>query len=249
MKRRRGMQKHLRLPAFFLMAAAMLCLTAAGPETEYLEAGIGRGHEIPFEETRVYFEYNSTANDLGVHVFLDAEDWKTLRIVNPRGRAIFHVQGRGGYAKLGMTELFFEGAEPSLEEFPLDKLLALFPEGAYEFMGTTVDGAVLAGTATFTHAVPAGPDVSAVVGPGNSLVIRWNSVAGPAEILPDEEIEIAGYQVIVEEFQVTLPETATRVTVPPEYVASLDPGEYEFEVLAMEAGGNQTITEGSFTIP
>jgi hypothetical protein len=46
---------------------------------------------------------------------------------------------------------------------------------------------------------------------------------------------------------VNLPGTATQVTLPPEFVASLAPGEHPFEVLAIEASGNQTITEGSFT--
>jgi hypothetical protein len=36
------------------------------------------------------------------------------------------------------------------------------------------------------------------------------------------------------------------VTVPPEFVASLPRGTHGFEVLAIEAGGNQTITAGSF---
>jgi hypothetical protein len=36
------------------------------------------------------------------------------------------------------------------------------------------------------------------------------------------------------------------VTVPKEFVASLAVGEQPFEVLAIDGGGNQTITEGSF---
>jgi hypothetical protein len=46
---------------------------------------------------------------------------------------------------------------------------------------------------------------------------------------------------------VTLPATATHVTVPPEFVDSLESGEHDFEVLAIDASGNQTITEGTFT--
>lgn len=249
MKRTGGMRRDIGLSALFLTALAVIGLTAAARETRSNPWNGGDGNEIPFGETKVYFEYNSTANDLGVHVFLDAEDWRALKIVNPRGRTIFNVLGRGGYRILGMTELFFEGVEPSLDEFPLEDLLALFPEGEYEFEGITVDGLELEGMATFTHAIPAGPDVSADVGPGDALTISWDPVTGPAEILPDEEIEIVGYQVIVEEFQVTLPDTATMVTVPSEYVASLGSGEHPFEVLAIEEGGNQTITEGSFTLP
>jgi hypothetical protein len=50
--------------------------------------------------------------------------------------------------------------------------------------------------------------------------------------------------VIVEKFLITLPASKTRVTVPPEF---LEPNTvYLFEVLAIEEGGNQTITESSF---
>ncbi len=232
--------KYVRLAVLLLMVAGVPGLTVRGePKKEVL----------PLEIARIFFEYNSSANDLGVHVFLDGEDWKSIKIINPDSRTIFHVQGKLGYAELGMTELFFEGAEPSLDEFALADLLDLFPEGEYSFEGRTVDNEELAGTATFTHAVPAGPEVSAVVGPDNSLVISWELVTEPADILPDEDVEVVAYQVIVEDFQVTVPDPATSVTVPPEYVASLDSGEHLFEVLAIEAGGNQTITEGSFTLP
>jgi hypothetical protein len=104
-------------------------------------------------------------------------------------------------------------------------------------------------TATLSHAVPAGPEVSAVLGPGNSLVISWTTVTDPPEGFPDLSISIRGYQVIVGSFQVTLPTTATSVTVPPEFVASLPAGGNGFEVLAIEGSGNQTITQGSFATP
>jgi hypothetical protein len=37
------------------------------------------------------------------------------------------------------------------------------------------------------------------------------------------------------------------VTVPPQFVASLEAGEHGFEMLAIDASGNQTITAGFFT--
>jgi hypothetical protein len=45
-------------------------------------------------------------------------------------------------------------------------------------------------------------------------------------------------------FQVDLPATATSVTIPPEFLEA-NTG-YKVEVLAIEASGNQTITEVSF---
>jgi hypothetical protein len=46
-------------------------------------------------------------------------------------------------------------------------------------------------------------------------------------------------------FSVDLPATITKVTVPPEFIQAN--AEYIFEVLAIEASKNQTISEGSFT--
>ena len=228
------MTTHTRLLPVFLLGAAVL--------------GLGsRGGAEPFKIARIYIEYNDSANDLGYHVTLDAEDWKSLKIVNPLGKMLFDVKGRGPYRDLGMTELFFEGAEPSLDEFPLDELLALFPEGEYAFAAATVGNTDLFSLATLTHAIPDGPVVSAQVA-GSNVTIRWDPVTAPPPGFPDRPIVIAGYQVIVETFQVTLPGTSTEVTVPKEYVESLGPGEHPFEVLAIETGGNQTLTEGTFEL-
>jgi len=228
------MKRHVRRLSV-LMAAAVAFLGTAVPEAR----GIG------FPIAKIYWEYNSSANDLGVHVFLDAEDWKTVKIVHPNGNTIFEVAGKGPYEQLGLTELFFEGAEPSLDDVPLEELLDLFPDERYTFMGETVDGHRLTSRPTLSHAIPDGPDVSAQVN-GNSVVISWAEVTGPPEGFPDEEIDIVGYQVIVETFQVTVPASTLSVTLPPEFVASLGAGEHPFEVLAIEASGNQTITEGTF---
>jgi len=227
------MTRHARVLQVLLLGAAAL-----GPAAS---ASAG----AKFEATRIYIEYNSTDNDLGFHVFLDAENWKTIKIVNPAGTTIFDVAGKGAYGALGLSELFFEGAEPSLDVFPLNDLLALFPEGRYQFLGVTVDGARLSHAATFSHAVPAGPAVSSEVN-GDTVVIRWAPVTGPPPGFPQERIDIVGYQIIVDPFQVTLPASDTEVTLPREFVRSLAPGSHGFEVLAIEAGGNQTITAGSF---
>jgi hypothetical protein len=226
------MAKQMRLLRVLLLGAIVLGLAAP--------AGAAG-----FDIARIYIEYNSSANDLGFHVSIDGVNWRSLKILNPAGATIFEVEGRAGYRNLGLTELFFEGAEPSLDEFPLERLLALFPEGRYRFLGTTVGGSRLTSRATLSHAVPDGPSVSADVF-GDTVIIRWDPVTGPPEDFPEAEIEIAGYQVIVDTFQVTLPASSTEVTLPREFVESLGPGEHAFEVLAIEASGNQTITEGTF---
>ena len=142
---------------------------------------------------------------------LDGEDWKRLDIKDPSGQTIFSVAGQQGFRELGMTELFFEGAEPSLSEVPLAQLLARFPEGEYDFTGRTVDGELIESDAIFTHAVPAGPLVSTQVGPKHRLVISWSPVIATAAGFPVRPLVIKGYQVLVGSFQVTLPASATSV--------------------------------------
>ncbi|MCI4568922.1 hypothetical protein [Lysobacter sp. CFH 32150] len=223
-----------------LLSALAVAILVLGPTTATWAAKLAIA--------RIYIEFNASANDLGFHVFLDGEDWKDIAIVNPGGTPIFMVEGSGPYAELGMTELFFEGAEPSLDDVPLNQLLGQFPEGRYRFTGSTVDDVPFGRNATLSHAVPAAPVVSTQV-VGNSITISWLPVASTPSGFPARPIDIVGYQVIVDTFQVTLPDSSTQVTLPLEFAASLGKGTHLFEVLAIDVSGNQTITEGSFVIP
>jgi hypothetical protein len=171
---------------------------------------------------------------------------------SPGGRDVLDITASGSLKKQGLTELFFESSEPSLDELPLAEFLARFPEGQYEFEGRTIEGDRLTGEATFTHVIPAGP---VILTPGtgspvglDAVVISWQAVT--QKIAGSGPLVIVGYQVVVDggnpsrRFDVTLTSGTTSVKVPPEF---LEPGtQYAFEVLAIESGGNQTITEGSF---
>jgi hypothetical protein len=206
---------------------------------------------FPFDQARLFIEFNATDNDLGFHVSLDAEDWKDLRIIRPDGKTVFQVKGKGGFGTLGMSELFFEGAEPTLDEFPLDDLLALFPEGPYRFIGTTVDGETLDSTWNFTHFYPGAPVIhspvgGAVVDPSN-LVIDWDPVTTPAGV------QILEYEVILGaidppmESSLRVPASVTSLKIPPEMLL---PGtQYEFEVVAVEANHSQTLSTSVFSTP
>lgn len=186
---------------------------------------------------RIFIEFNFTDQDIGAHVFLDGPGWRTMKIFDPKGVKIFDVTATGSMGMIGLSEMFFEGEEPSLDELPLDQFKQRFPEGNYRFEGQTVDGKPLGAMAKFTHNIPdaaviLSPAEGAVVDPANA-VITWGPVSN-----------VVAYQVIVGDFQVTLPATDTSVTVPPEY---LEPGtRYGFEVLSIEAGANQTISSSFF---
>jgi len=96
------------------------------------------------------------------------------------------------------------------------------------------------------------------VNPDNTVIIRealTREFDTDGECKDPTKLEIVGYQVIVLreepkpklEFSVTLPPTAMMITVPSEFL--LPATEYKFEVLAIEASGNQTLTESTFTTP
>jgi hypothetical protein len=204
---------------------------------------------MPFSQAKIIIEFNSSGPDVGVQVLLDGEPWERVNIEAPDGRKILDIRTSRSLREQGLTELFFESSEPTLDELSIEEFLARFPKGKYEFEGKTIDGIELERTATLSHAVPAGPSALSAQMMGPDLVISWGAVMGPAAGFPaNEPINIVSYQVIVERedalrrFDVTVPATVTSVTVPPEF---LEAGTvYKFEVLAIEARGNQTITEG-----
>ena len=113
-----------------IVAAATLsaALVVAVPDGSVGAAGT-------VDEADIFFELNATAGDVGVHVSLDAERWKSLQITDPRGRDILRMEPQGSAAQIGLTELFFEGEEPSLNRVPFRRFLQLFPPGRYKFEG------------------------------------------------------------------------------------------------------------------
>jgi hypothetical protein len=232
------MKRFTRRSPVLLAAMIVPALATAAPHKK-------PGSSTPFEAVKMIIEFNSTAEDAGVQVSFDAEAWKKVTVLDPAGHKILQVDGKGSLKDLGGSELFLESDEPALQDVPLDDLFAQFPEGEYRFIGTSPDGESLAGTAQFTHKIPDGPSIvsPATLDPDNA-VIRWAPVTTPAGI------QIAGYEVVIEQddfhvFDVKVPASITSVTVPPQF---LEPGtQYGFEVLAIENGGNQTITESSFT--
>jgi len=210
---------------------------------------------IAFKQAKLIIEFNSTAQDVGVQFFLDSDGWETVSIFNPAGVLIYQSTATGSLLEQGGgTELFVESVEPPLAELPLEDFFEIFQEGPYRFVGLTPEGDRLIGTARFTHDIPAGPEIIAPppVEDGCTdsvpipVVIDWNEVMTDIDGAP---LDIAGYEVIVERagshLDVDLPASAgTRLTVPAEFLL---PGtQYLFEILAIELGGNQTITEGCF---
>ena len=254
----------LTLSAFLAICAAFL-VAAAAPNCWAKDDD--DGDEQPFKDAEFFIEYNSTAGDTGVQVFLDDDNWRRITISDPRDKTLFMVKGKSILGRQGLTELFFESVEPELADLPIVKFLKRFPEGDYEFEGIRNDGIELESEVEFTHVIPCGPEVKPeegkVLAPGSTIVISWEEVeevVDPAKTDAagetvctdpgnlDQELEIDSYQVIVENSDVDIIVNLTsddrELTVPPELLEN--DTLYIFEVLAKEESGNQTITEGFF---
>ncbi|MDX1487374.1 MAG: fibronectin type III domain-containing protein [Acidiferrobacterales bacterium] len=233
-----------------------LTLVAAATASVAGEKRDRQANRVPLKASTMIIEYNASAEDIGVQFFLDSDGWREVEIFDPKGKEIFSAETEGRLTRQGGgTELFLESVEPSLEDLSLKKFFRRFPEGTYRFIAIDNNGVLQRGNARFTHDIPAGPviltpaPVTEDECPEVSVpvVIEWDQVYTS---IFGEPLEIVRYEVIVENddlnFDVKLPaDTGTLLTVSPEL---LQPGtEYDFEILAIEESGNQTITEGCFT--
>jgi hypothetical protein len=225
----------------------------------------GSVEAVEFDHADIFYELNATDGDVGVQVSLDAESWRVVRIASPRGQQIFEVEPKGALRRIGLTELFFEGEEPSLKEVPFSRFRALFPEGRYVFSGRTTDGRALRSTDPLTAELPCpvrvvSPKEDEPVSP-DKIVIRWRAAPGVYD--PDtgrcdtrRNVGLVGYQVIVvlenedrgllRELLIDVPPGVTALPIPEAFVAAgarLSGTEFTLEVLAIENSGNKTITE------
>ncbi len=205
------------------------------------------------DEAEFFIEINATDGDAGVQVFLDGVGWRKMKIFDPDGNKIVDVRNKNAVRMQGITEFFFESAEPSFDVQTLEELMALFPEGRYTFEGVTTDGEPLTGKTRLTHDFPEAPMLifpinGEAVDPDN-VVFMWAPVADP----PGSEI--VSYEVIIECDEPELTKTSAIVnadtftfTAPPEFLNQEDAGECKWEVLAKEESGNQTISEAEFDV-
>jgi hypothetical protein len=217
------------------------------------------GPVVQIKDARLKIEANATDSDAGIQVFIDADQWKVMRIFDPNGTLVFESKATGRFGKQGGTELFLESAEPDFNELPFDEFLKRFPEGTYKFRGIGLAGERYVGEAKLTHNVPEGPElISPLEGNGlqdpKKTVLQWRAVDNP------NGSPIIAYEVLVVQpatnfpalpkvfLDIMMPATATKLRVPDGFL--LPDTEYEWEVLAIEAGGNQTLSSSTFkTLP
>jgi hypothetical protein len=257
------MARTVAITAFLITLAAAsggaIAVTSGGGASEAagtaaaLEptAQVAKKKPIPYEINDLFIETNATDGDIGLQLLADVDEWNKFTLRDPKGRKLMmKAQTKGRLHGWGLTELFWETAEPEFSEVPLSKFKKRFPEGKYSFRGRSVDGRKIVGSDTLTHVIPDGPVVTSPTQDEqvdvNSLTVSWEPVTNPAGV------EIVSYQVIVvqepvERVTLNLDADVTSVHIPAE---ALTPGapETKVEVLAREKSGNQTITEVPFSV-
>ncbi len=168
--------------------------------------------EKPFDEAFLFFELNDTDGDLGIHGKIDGDEWKKLEIEDPRERRMMKVKASGRLKRQGLTELFFESAEPTFDELDPEGFLKRFPQGEYEIEGITLDGEELESEVILSHIIPAAPtdvmvnneeaaadcdaELPVVSRP---VVLSWNAAENShAELGREGPVQIRYYEVVVE---------------------------------------------------
>lgn len=209
---------------------------------------------VTLPSAKLFIEHNATDEDTGVHGLFDGTDWTRLTVFDPSGKQILEVEPTSQLKTQSISGIFFESAEPPNDEVPISEILNRFPEGRYRVGGCSADGERLRGSATFTHKIPAEPEINypqeGSVVPATGFAVSWNHVD---ETINGEPIDRTGYQVIVTKdvpddpngfsrptLDIHVPPSVTSLMIPAEF---LEPGtRYELEVLVLEVSGNQTIS-------
>lgn len=225
--------------------------------------------DIPFDEAELFFELNDTDGDLGIHSKIDGDEWKRLEIEDPYERRMLNVRVQGRLKHQGLTEIFFESAEPTFDELDPADFFQRFPQGIYEIEGITLDGEERESEVFLSHVIPAAPASVTVNGQPASddcdvampavsapVTLAWGKVTGSHEELGIEgDVDVRYYEVVVEidetDFKTTsiVPAEITEWTIADNDFFDLsEEGEYKFEILVRSESGNKSAMESCFEI-
>ncbi len=230
----------------------------------YLTSAEAATNPIPLKDAKLNIEHNATDFDTGFQGFVDSEGWRELTFTGPKGK-VLKISGLGSFAKLGLTELFFESVEPENADVSIAEMLTKLPAGNYTIEGPGMENGESTGKtkgiAWLTHNIPAGPVLEAPAEESEvptdvDLLMKWEPVT---KTISGKAVKIISYQLIVEKIQdphphmigkvsslsMYLPPSVTSMRVPKEFLES--GVDYDWEVLAIEESGNQTLSSGKFS--
>jgi hypothetical protein len=253
--------RSLSVPLLVALAAAALVVadSPSGGTTRALAAA--GPADVPLKDAKLNIEHNATDRDTGFQGFVDSEGWQRLNVTGPGGE-VLEFEGLGTLGELGMTELFFETVEPLNADVPIKDMLAKLPAGNYDISGPAIENGKsmgqTSGTALLTHKIPRGPKLLAPEEdarvPVRGVVADWKPVR---KTITGERVRIIAYQLIIEKdvephrhmigkfgLSMYLPRSVTHMRVPNGFLQR--DTAYDWEVLAIERSGNQTLSSSSF---
>ncbi|NOT54090.1 MAG: hypothetical protein HOP18_05750 [Deltaproteobacteria bacterium] len=238
-----------------LIVMFSLTLAAAPPAVQAAE----------FSEAELYLELNNTDGDLGIHSSIDGGAYSLLEIEDPNERVILVVEAAGRLARQGLTQLFFESAEPKFSELDPKEFFRRFPEGTYEIEAISLTGEEIEGSVVLSHVmaapvgritvngIPAAKNCDAVPLPAvrGPVLIDWDPVTTSHPTIGKKgPVKIVRYQFFVQQedlkLAIDLPPTVTRFQVPAAITAL--GGQFKFEIIARTASGNNTAIESCYTV-
>ncbi len=237
-----SMKRHISMWRVFpiAMAALIFGVAPAGwAGDDDGDSDSDSDEEIPYDEAELFFELNDTDGDLGIHSLIDGDAWKKLVIEDPHERKMLSVRAKGRLKRQGLTELFFESAEPVFESDDPDEVTLTpeqffrrFPAGIYEVEGVTLEGEELESEVEVTQVMPApaagitvngmdaAEDCDAEPLPevaSGPVTVDWDPVTTSHPDLgeSDPDIEIDGYQFVAEYEDEDENEEVFSVDLPP----------------------------------
>jgi hypothetical protein len=255
-----------------VVIALLAGISAAGPpddlESRTRAVRQAEVEQMEFDVADLYLELNHTDGDLGIHGLIDGEDWKQIDILSPDSRRQLRINARGALRGHGVTELFFESAEPSFTDLLPEEFFDLFPEGEWRITGTTIEGDRLESGTLLRHVLAAPPgnvmvggmtaaescDVDPLPVVTAPVTISWDAVTSSHPTIGNTgPIQVVRYQLVMEReeptslvISVDLPPDVTSFEIPDDFT---DLGEeYKFEIIVREASGNQTAVESCFEL-
>lgn len=217
-----------------------------------------------FSEAELYFELNDSAGDLGIHSSIDGPPNLGVQIFDPSDKMILSIAPRGRLAKQGLTQLFFESAEPTFAELAPATFFARFPEGEYEITGRTLLGERLEADVELSHVLAARPGnitANGVPAVGCGVVplpvisapvfIEWEPVTGSHPTIGRfGAVEIDRYEFFVEregvKMGIELPPEVNHFEIPADILALGN--QFKYEIIARTTTGNNTAVEACFTL-
>jgi hypothetical protein len=227
------MSNKKRITGLIVLLGAGAALAALGAASSPPPAA------IPFDEARIFLEYNATDDDAEIVIEIDAEmGLEALTLVKPDGEGVMNL--RAEHLGIGLRKIALESPEPSLQE-----VLRAYPAGEYRFYGRSVDGVVLASSAFLSHALPQAPQlVYPVEGdtgvPLSGAAAVWTAGADAESIFVELESDELGTDV-----KANVPGDTGSFGFPEGFLAPLN--EYQLGIGTRADDGNLTVIEIHFT--